>query len=76
LTSEIEEFDLYPTDEEFYEAYEAEIESGLGEPVDAEVARRCFAAYLVSPFDTKRQTTPNFRLPQYSNTRVRLAGGG
>ncbi len=77
--SAIEEYDMYPNGEDFYEDYLAQIEMGLGEPQDADVARRVFSAYLVSPFDTKRQTTPTVRLPftgQRPSVRMRLPGGG
>jgi hypothetical protein len=72
--SEESDFGMYPNDEDFYEEYLAAIELGYGEPVDAEVSRRIFAAYAVSPFDTHRQTVPTVRLPSSGSIRMRLAG--
>jgi hypothetical protein len=74
MTETEEEYELYDNSEEFYEAYEAQIAMGLADPPEAEVSRRIFTSYLVSPFDTRKQTTPNVRLPVKSNIRMRLAG--
>jgi hypothetical protein len=74
MTEAEEEYELYDNSEEAYEDYDAQIAMGLVDPPDAEVSRRIFSSYLVSPFDTRRSTTPNIRLPTKSNIRLRLAG--
>lgn len=57
---EDDDFDMFPTDEEFYEDYEQALErEGLPE---VEVLRRIHAKDSVSPFDTHRQTVPHFTL--------------
>lgn len=73
---DLDEYELYPTDEETYENYELEVALGLREPQNQEVEKRIFSSYAVSTFDTHSQHTPNIRLPQNPNVRMRLAGGG
>jgi hypothetical protein len=71
-----EDFTLYPSDEDFYEQYLIEIETGKAAPHDCEVSRRIFASHEVSPFDTKRQTVPYFHLSheeERPNIRMRIA---
>jgi hypothetical protein len=73
--SEEVDFPMYNNDEETYEMYLAAIEMYLAEPLDADVSRRIFAAYAVSPYDMHSQHLPNVRLPSGGGSiRMRLAG--
>jgi hypothetical protein len=72
-----EHFELYPDDEDFYEAYEAQIADGTAEPIDIELTRRIRAMQAVSQYDTSRSTTPYFSLGgvwsrQRPNLRTRV----
>ena len=54
-----EEYELYGNSEEDWEDYELTLDD---EPLAADVERRIFSAYAVSPFDTHSQHVPHFSL--------------
>jgi len=66
---EDDDYEMYPTDEEFYENYEEALErEGLPE---VEVLRRIHAKDNVSPFDTHSQHVPYFSLMGRGLPRIR-----